>query len=160
VLIVAGAAALMAPLLTTLTTVVFYGWLLVVGGASETVAALSARPWGGFVLPLLGGILAIVVGVSLVGHPGAAAQGLTLLVSTFFLFGGLMRAAVAASVRFPSWGWSVAGGLVTASLGAIVWSEWPASSSWLIGTYFGVEMLTRGWALLMLALAVRSSTAT
>jgi uncharacterized membrane protein HdeD (DUF308 family) len=157
-LLLLGGSALVAPLLTTLASVVFYGWLLFASGISEAIAAFSARPWSGVLLHLLGGILNIVVGVAVIGHPGAGAQGLTLLFASLFLVGGLFRAAAAVVMQFPSWGWAAAGGAVTALLGAMVWREWPSSSQWVIGTYVGVELVSRGWSLVMFALAARRLT--
>ena len=153
-----GVCAVATPFMTTLTSVVFYGWLLLFSGISETIAAFSARPWAGVLLHLLGGILNVVVGVAIIGHPDAGAQGLTLLFAAFFLVGGLFRAFAAVVMQFPSWGWSVAGGLVTAVLGCMVWRQLPSSSEWLIGTYVGVELISRGWSLVMFALAARQLT--
>src|SRR5260370_33791122 len=52
-LIVLGAVALAAPWLTTLTSVLLYGWLLVFGGVFEVVAAFWATEWRGIFLHLL-----------------------------------------------------------------------------------------------------------
>jgi uncharacterized membrane protein HdeD (DUF308 family) len=154
-LIVLGAVALAAPWLATLTSVLLYGWLLVFGGVFEVVAAFWATEWRGIFLHLLGGILSAVVGALMVTHPQAGAEALTLLLATLFLVGGLFRAGAAVMLRFPNWGWAAAGGIATALLGMFVWRAWPFSTLWVIGTFVAIELISRGWAWVMFALAAR-----
>jgi uncharacterized membrane protein HdeD (DUF308 family) len=154
-LVVLGTMALAVPWLTTLTSVLVFGWLLAFGGAFELGAAFWTKGWSGIVLHLLGGILSIVVGALLVAHPGAGALGLTLLLATLFLVGGLFRLGAAVVLRFPSWGWAAASGVVSVVLGILVWNGWPLSALWLIGTFVAIELLCRGWAWVMFAFAAR-----
>lgn len=49
----------------------------------------------------------------------------------------------------------MASGLVTAALGFIVWTGWPLSALRVIDTFVAIELLCRGWAWVMFALAVR-----
>ena len=46
-LLILGIVALVAVGLTTLATMVFLGWLLIISGAFEAVAAFWARHWSG-----------------------------------------------------------------------------------------------------------------
>jgi uncharacterized membrane protein HdeD (DUF308 family) len=154
-LLVLGVVALGLPWVTTLTSVLFYGWLLVFGGVFEIVSAFRTTGWRGILLQLLGGILSLVVGALIVAHPDAGALGLTLVLATLFLVGGLFRTGAAIVLRFPSWGWSAVSGIVTALLGVYVWAAWPVSALWVIGTLVGIELLSRGWAWVMFAFAVR-----
>jgi uncharacterized membrane protein HdeD (DUF308 family) len=154
-LIVLGIVALWAVGLTTLATVLFLGWLLIFSGVFEAIAAFWARRWSGFFLHLLAGILTVVVGVLVVGHPIGAAAGLTLLLAALFLTGGVFRIISAVALRFPGWGWAVLDGVISLLLGAMIWSDWPFSGSWVIGTFVGIALVFRGWAWVMFALAVR-----
>jgi uncharacterized membrane protein HdeD (DUF308 family) len=154
-LILLGAAALVAVGLTTLATVLFIGWLVLFGGIFEVVAAFWARQWSGFFLHLLTGFLYVVVGVLMLGHPVAAAAGLTLVLSALFLTGGVFRIVAAAMLRYPNWGWSVLDGIVSLILGVLIWAEWPSSALWVIGTFVGIILILRGWSWVMFALAVR-----
>ena len=156
-LIVLGAVALASPWLATLTSVLLYGWLLVFGGVFEVVAAFWAKEWSGIFLHLLGALLSAVVGALIVTHPEAGAEGLTMVLATLFLAGGLFRVGAAVVLRFPNWGWAATSGIVTAFLGVFVWRAWPFSALWLIGTFVAIELLSRGWAWLMFALAARQT---
>lgn len=157
-LIVLGTIALGASTLTTLVSVVFFGWLLLLGGVTHLVHAFRVRRWGGFFRHLLGGLLGVVVGLMLATRPAAGALSLTLLMAAFFMVSGLFRILAALAVRFPGWGWALFGGAVTLVLGVMVWSEWPVSGLWVIGTFVGIDMIFDGWALVSLGTAARSLT--
>jgi uncharacterized membrane protein HdeD (DUF308 family) len=154
-LLLLGVVALIVPWLTTLTSVLLFGWLLVFGGVFEVVAVFWTKGWRGILLHLFGGILSTVVGALIVAHPDAGALGLTLLLATLFLAGGLFRVGAAIVLRLPGWGWAVAGGLVSALLGVIVWRTWPVSALWVIGMFVAIELMVRGWAWVMFAVGVR-----
>jgi uncharacterized membrane protein HdeD (DUF308 family) len=154
-LIVLGVIALGAVGLVTLASVVLFGWLLVFGGIMHGVHAFRVHPWGGFTRHLLGGVLSLVVGLLMVANPAAGALSLTLLLAAFFMVGGIFRIVAAVSFRFPGRGWAVFGGLVTLVLGAMIWSEWPTSSIWVIGTFVGIDLIFDGWSLVMTGMAAR-----
>jgi hypothetical protein len=115
----------------------------------------GARRWSGVLLHLLSGIAGIVLGVLLLAHPAAGAVGLTLAVAALFMVAGIARVAIAIVVRFPSWGWALASGLVTALFGAWIAAGWPATSLITIGTLVAIEMILRGWGWIMLARQMR-----
>ncbi len=154
-LIVFGTIALTIPLLMTIASVVWYGAFVLVAGVSETATIVGARRWSGGLLHLLGGIAGIVLGVLLMARPAAGAVGLTLAVAALFLVAGIARIAMAIVVRFPSWGWGLASGLVTALFGVWIAAGWPATSLTLIGTLVAIEMIFRGWGWIMLATQMR-----
>ena len=94
-LVILGMVALGSSVFMTLATMVFVGWLLIVGGVLEAAHACSCKGWGGFFIDLLTGILYVVVGFMVVANPGASAVALTLLIAMFLTFGGLFRIVVA-----------------------------------------------------------------
>src|SRR5271166_5968137 len=110
VLVASGALALAVPFLMTLTSVVFYGSLLLVSGVFELVGAFWTKGWN-ILFHLLGGILSVVVGGLIALNPGAGALGLTLMLAVLFLAGGFFRIGAGFAIRLPYWGWTVAGGV-------------------------------------------------
>jgi uncharacterized membrane protein HdeD (DUF308 family) len=155
VLMLLGVIALGAVWLSTLATVLLFGWLLIAAGAFEMYAAFWSQQWSGVFLHLLAGILHLVVGILLVGRPGASAAALTMLIAALFLAGGLFRIVAALMVRHAAWGWAALDGAVGVILGLLIWAEWPASALWVIGMFVGIALLIRGWAWVMFALAAR-----
>jgi len=154
-LIVLGLIALGAIWLSTLVTVLLFGWLLILAGAFEIWAAFGAQHGRGVFLHLLAGVLHLVVGILLVTRPAASAVTLTLLIAALFLTGGLFRVVASLVVRHAAWGWAVLDGAVELILGLLIWARWPASSLWVIGLFVGIALLFEGWSWLMYAFAAR-----
>src|SRR5262249_55090853 len=113
------------------------------------------RAWSGFFLYLLDGILRATVGVLLMAYPGAGAQALTLVLSFYFIVGGIFKSFGSLALQFPGWGWSVASGIISVVLGVMLAMQWPASGQWFIGLAVGIDLILYGWALLMFAAAVK-----
>lgn len=152
-----GVVALAAVPITSLATVIFYGSLLVVGGVFEMVHAFRVRKTGPFLMFLLGGVLSIVVGALLLMRPGIGLVSLTLLMAGFFFARGLFRGITSLMDRYSGWGWDCAYGIVSVALGAIIFAQLPYSSMWALGVVVGVEILSRGVAMMAAALAFRGA---
>ncbi len=153
-MLLTGTTAVIYDVTATFASVVVFGWLLLLAGVTQIVHAFQVRTWSGFFLYLLDGIIRAAVGTMMVIYPGAGAEALTLLLSFYFVVGGTFKAIASGALRFPSWGWSVASGLVSIALGVMLAMQWPASSMWFIGFVVGLDLMLYGWALLMFAAAV------
>jgi uncharacterized membrane protein HdeD (DUF308 family) len=154
-LMVLGTVAVIYDATATIVSVLLFGWLLMLVGFVQIVHAFQVRQWSGFFLYLLDGILRAAVGTLLVMYPTSGAQTLTLVLSFYFIAGGVFKAIAATVLRFPSWGWTVASGVVSVVLGVLLAMQWPTSGSWFIGFAVGIDMILYGWALLMFAAAVK-----
>src|SRR5262249_45425586 len=157
--IVLGAAAIIYDGTATIVSVVVFGWLLMFAGFVQIANAFQFRYWSGFFLYLLDGIIRTVVGGLLVWYPGSGAQALTLVLCFYFIAGGLFKTFGSIMLQFPSWGWSVVGGLVSVALGVALAMQWPASSTWFIGFAVGIDLILYGGALLMFASALKKLSA-
>jgi len=158
-LMVLGTLAVMYDVTATIASVVLFGWLLMVAGIMQIAHAFQVRAWSGFFLYLLDGILRATVGTLLVLYPGSGAQTLTLILSFYFIVGGVFKAIAATALRFPSWGWTLASGVASVALGVLLAVHWPATGSWFIGFAVGLDMIFYGWALLMFAVAIKKVSA-
>ncbi|MHB1426917.1 MAG: HdeD family acid-resistance protein [Gemmataceae bacterium] len=156
VLVLLGMMALGWSVLTTLVSVVIFGWILLLGGILSMIHAFVQRRWGGFFLELFAGILYAVFGLMVVGNPAESAVALTLLIAVFLMIGGIFRIVTALTVRFHHRIWVLLNGVISLLLGLMVWSQWPVSGLWVIGLFIGIDMIFYGWSLIMLAMAVRS----
>ncbi len=154
-LIVLGLFALSAMELFTAISVIYFGFLFLVGGLFHVGSAFSARAGGGFFLHLLIGLLDGVVGLLMLARPGAAATLLTALLGLMFLVGGLFRAMVAVGVQPPRWGASLLSGVVGAVLGVTILIDIDENRVWVIGLLVGLDFLSRGIAWVVTALALR-----
>jgi uncharacterized membrane protein HdeD (DUF308 family) len=154
-MLVFGTGAVIYDVTATLASVFLFGWLLMLAGVMQMVHAFQVRSWSGFFLYLLDGIIRATVGTLLVLYPGSGALTLTLLLSFYFIVGGVFKAIGSMVLQFPSWGWTVASGLVSIVLGVMLALQWPVSGLWFIGFAVGLDLILYGWALLMFAAATK-----
>lgn len=140
---------------TTLFSVVFLGFFLIVAGIVQLVHAFLARKWKGLFLSLLLAFLYGSTGALCIFKPSLAAVDLTFIIAIFCFVGGLFKMITSLALRFDAWGWLFFNGFVSFILGCIIYSGWPLSCLWVIGTFVGVDILLVGWAWVMLALQAK-----
>jgi len=159
VLVVLGTIAIGSSVLFTLASMVFVGWLLIIGGALQAANAFSSKQGTSISIDLLSGLLYCIAGFLIVVHPAATAMALTLMIAILLIFGGVFRIAVAMTVRSDNRFWLVLHGVINLLLGTCVLQEWPVSGLWVIGLFIGIDMLFNGWSLIMLGLAAKNLSA-
>jgi uncharacterized membrane protein HdeD (DUF308 family) len=155
ILIILGTIALGRSIFVTLASMVFLGWILIIGGVVEAGQAFWQRQWGGFFLHLLGGVLYAIVGFMIVANPQTGAMALTLLIALFFLIAGSFRIIGSLTMRFPEWRWVLLNGVVTFLLGLLIWKQWPSSALWVIGLFIGIDLILTGVSWVMLSLTAK-----
>lgn len=155
-LVILGAVAIGSSVFVTLASVIFFGWLLVIGGVLEAVHGFARRRWSGFFLDLLFGLLYVIVGFMIIAHPLESAINLTLVIALFLLFGGAFRMVLALMGGFQHSMWLFLHGAISVALGVMIWRRWPLDGLWVIGLFVGIEMMLNGWTMIMLGLAARA----
>ena len=154
-LVILGMIAIGYAVEMTIVSVIFLGWLLIIGGIFEVIHGFSRRQWSGFFINLLGGVLYAVAGVVMIAIPALAAVSLTLLIAIILIVAGLFRLVVAFSTPLHHRGWLILNGAISLLLGIMIWRSWPVSGLWVIGMFIGIDMIFDGWTEIMLALSVR-----
>jgi uncharacterized membrane protein HdeD (DUF308 family) len=153
--LVLGSLALYFAFFSTLITIYSLGVILIIMGILEEVHALHVRAWKNFFLHLCLGILYLVGGALIIGHPLVSEINLTLLLAFFFIVSGLVRIVFSLSHHIVHKGWQVLNGLISFILGLLIWQQWPESGLWVIGVFVGINALMAGWTLLMLYYAAK-----
>ena len=98
-----------------------------------------------------GMLIALGIGLVILGF-------LSLLVASYFFVHGIFEVIEAVQLRpAPGWGWSLFSGILTVSLGVLIWRQWPVSGAWAIGVLVGIHVLMSGWAAIMLGTAARGA---
>src|SRR5262245_56389547 len=80
----------------------------------------------------------------------------TLVLIALFIVEGVIQIAASLSYRdvFPnSWGWMLASGVVYLILAALIIRGWPSTAGWALGLIVGVNLISTGLAVIMVALA-------
>lgn len=152
-LMIIGAACIVSDVTATFTTVLVFGWLLLISGVFALVHAFRTRNWSGFFLYLLSALFRGFTGYLLIRYPLAGAASLTLLLAAFFVVGGIFRAVGAGMMKFPRWGWAVFSGIVSLVLGIMLLAQ-PLASIWFIGFAIGVDLFFDGASLIGFATAI------
>ena len=149
-----GMLAISSTFVVSVASAFVFGVSLIVGGVLQLLHAISDRRFAGFAWHVALGILYTIAGASFMLNPLGALFPLTFALAFYFWVGGVMRLALAFQLRkFAHFGWMALAGATNLVLGALIWSGWPSSALWVIGTLIGVDLLMHGWSLVMLALA-------
>ena len=71
--------------------------------------------------------------------------GVTLFLAISLIASGLVRMWIGfTSKNLEGWGWVVAGGLITALAGLIIFSGWPVNSLWILGIFLAIDLIFQG----------------
>src|SRR6476646_9053865 len=95
ILVVLGFVILGEAVIATTVSLLFVGWMILIGGIVTLVGSLFQIGKGGFWIAALGGGLMTALGLMFLRHTDAAAVTLTLIAGTLFLMSGLARLAAA-----------------------------------------------------------------
>ena len=141
--VVAGIIVLSHVALAGVISVLFTGWMLLIGGVVLAVSALvnwsdPPRRWN-----LAYGGLIGMLGFSFVNNPGIGLLTLTLLAGSLLFVGGVLRIVLAFQPGMPR-GLLLFSGLITLALSLLILAGWPASALWFLGTVLGVQLIIDG----------------
>lgn len=153
-LIVLGVLAVAAPVVATIAVEIFVGWLFLIGGIVGLVAMFSAHDVPAFLWSLLTAALSVAVGVLLIWRPIAGVMSLTIALTAFFIAEGVFQSVTSIAYRRSmsgSWAWMLASGVADLVLAALIIMGLPFSAAWVLGLIVGVNMITSGVAIIMVA---------
>jgi uncharacterized membrane protein HdeD (DUF308 family) len=157
-LIVLGMLALGSPMVAAVAVNLVISWLIVVAGVVHLAVAFHRREAGSMIWRALVGLAYLFSGIYLIAHPAIGVVSLTLVLASLFLVEGIFDIALFFQVRSTQGSsWILIDGVVTLLLGLIIYTRWPSSSAWAIGTLVGVSMIVSGVTRVMLSLAARSA---
>lgn len=154
---IVGFIAFWSPVITGIASAVFIGTLLAISGAIEMIGAFRNRGDRSAALPFLSGILSLVVGVLFITQPLLGVAALGLLLAAYFFTTGLFRGITSIADRYPRWGWDFAYGLIAIAAGVVLLLNWPVSTLFVVGLLVGIELISRGAALMAISWEMRRS---
>lgn len=142
--VILGFLAVVFTGISTLVSVIYLGWMLLFSGVATVYFAFKLRKIGGHWSLYIFGTLAIVCGVLYLINPAANAFALTLLVAIFLFTSGLVTLISVFFEKYRHKGWVVLNSLISILCAVIIYTEWPFSGTWVLGTFFGVYLLFHG----------------
>lgn len=151
--IIGGFLALANPLAATITAEKLAAWIFLFVGILQIVSAFQAEGFGAKIWAVLGGLVGIFVGISLLYNPIGGIITLTMLVGILFLVVGIAKTIMSFSLRGTGFFWPVLlSGLLSLLLAFMILSNFPASAVSILGILLAVELISNGIALVFLSL--------
>ena len=152
-MIVAGILAIIVPPAAGIAVNIFVAWMLIFSAGSHFVYEWHNRKTSGIWWEILIGVIYAAVGVFLLLHPLVGLLSLTLALAIYLFIEAILEIFLAFQLRpLRGTGWLLFDGVVTFILGVLIFSTWPWSTEWAIGTLIGVSMLFSGISRLMMSL--------
>ena len=158
--ILTGLLALSFPLFFSIFIAQFLGAFALVSGAISLFLALFGKQTTHRILEAISGLIRIAAGAALFICITSSLQVITLIFAVFLIVEGLFLIGGAFKLRrHPGWSWTLINGIAALILGVMVYSRWPSDSAWVLGLFFGLNLLFSGMSLLMLGLNAPKSSA-
>jgi uncharacterized membrane protein HdeD (DUF308 family) len=161
VFVVLGILAIVEPAVAGLAVAILVGWLLIFGAIAHGMSAFAGGGAAGRVVwQLIVAAFYAVAGLYFLTHPLLGLGTLTLYLAVVLLVEAVVEIMAYFVVgREGGSGWRLVNAIVTLLLGAMIWGNWPSSSTWAIGTLVGVNLMITGFSRLMLGTAAREVAA-
>ena len=155
-MIAAGVLAIGAPMIAGVAVTAIVGWLLLFSGIFHLAFAWRAGRPGAVLWQILLGLLYGAIGFYIMASPVAGLASLTLAIALYLFIEGVLEFVLWSRLRtIPGSAWLMLDGIITLVLAAMIWSTWPSSAVWVVGTLVGISMLFSGITRLMLSTAAR-----
>ena len=159
-MIIAGILAIVSPLVAGLLVTRIVGWLLLFSGVLHFVYAFRGGGVTAVLWEILLAVVYVVVGIYILMNTAVSLATLTFVLALFLFVEAILEFSESYVTRYESGsGWLVFDGVIKLLLALMIWSTWPSSKVWAIGTLVGVSMLFSGISRLMMSSAVRRITA-
>lgn len=157
-LALAGALALIFPVIFGAGVFVLIGWLLVLGGIVQGIGLIGATRVPYFWLQLVSMVLGIVVGFLLITRPEAGLEAVALLLVVYFMIEAVSRLVFALMIKpMDGWLWMLGSGVVGSGLAMILAANIGTAGVWLMGSLVGLYLLAAGGSLGYMAWNLRQA---
>jgi len=157
-LVLAGALALVYPLVTNVAVSVFLGWMLLVSGIVQAVSLIGGGKTPNFWLQLISAALSAIVGFLFLRNPAIGVGVLVMLMSVFFMIEGISKTIFSLTIRpFPNWGWVLASGILGILIAVWLLAN-PGMGLLTLGILIGVQLIAEGVSIATMAWMARKET--
>jgi uncharacterized membrane protein HdeD (DUF308 family) len=148
-MVILGILAVTSPLVTGVAIALTVGTLVLLGGVLQIVLGVKAESWGSRIFGMILGVVALVCGLLLIGHPLFGLSFLTLVLAGYFLLDGIVQVVQGLDIKPDrGWGATLLAGLLSVLLGVLIWQRWPLSGDWAVGVLVGLKILLSGWSMI------------
>lgn len=158
VFVIMGTIGLGMSTMLTLTSVLFFGFMIIAAGVLQLIDAFKAQGWKSILVYVLMALLYIAAGIMIIVDPLAASAWLTLAIASILIAVGILRIIMGFNMKpAKGWGWPVFSGVISIALGIMIISRWPVSGLWVIGLFVAIELIMQGWAMIAISLVAKNA---
>ncbi len=155
-----GFSAIGSPLVFSFALAQILAIVALVSGVIALGLALFGKHTGHRVLEALSGIIRIAAGIVLLNCLTSSVLIITLIFAIFLIVEGIFVSVAALGMRaHAGWVWMLISGIASLVLGVMVYNRWPSDSAWVLGLFFGINLLFNGSSLLALGFAAPKTAA-
>jgi uncharacterized membrane protein HdeD (DUF308 family) len=156
-LMLLGVLCAFSPFIAREAVVSVVGGILLVGGSALLIHSYWRVGVSGKSVTLILGLIATVFALLILAYAWSHRGNLTLVLVLYFVTDGIWK--ILASIRFRAssgWVWLCSGAL-SLLLGMLVWQRWPISGLRAIGTLTGINVVSTGGTLVLLAQSLKGA---
>jgi len=154
IILLMGLLAVASPVVSGVAVVIMVAIVLIVAGAARVIAGLQGD---GF-WSILFGVLYVVGGAVMIGRPYLGLASLTMILIIYFLANGIAEIIAAFQVKpAQGWGFVLFSGIVSVILAFMIWNQWPLSGAWAIGVLVGVQLIFAGLTMITVGSAIKEA---
>ena len=141
----------------TIVSIFYIGCFVFIAGGARFVDAFVVEGWKNKLLAVVVGALYVVAALIIFKNPAASAAWFTLLIALFLIIVGVARIMTSLQFRKEAEGWLMLflSGVIAILLGILIFSRWPFSGLWVIGTFVSVELVMQGMTTLAVARMIK-----
>ena len=156
--ILMGVIAILVPVATGLSVVLFVGLLVVAGGLLRMFWAFKSDSVGAGAMTFAIGGLTFLCGLALVTNPMFLSGFMTFLLVAYLIIDSVFEVTAALRIRpQEGWGWMMTGGIFSFVLGILLWAQFPVSGAMAVGVILGVKLVFVGIIILGVGSEVRAA---
>ena len=152
--------ALSSIVLSTASSVLVVGTMMMVAGAAEALNACQLRSWSKFFLWIALGALYILAGFATFENPVLAKAFLTVVLGVSLVISGCVRLILGFSMALGTpWALLFVSGVITFLLGLVILAHWPVASIYSLGLLLSIDLLIAGIGWIAVGLSLRRRAA-
>ncbi len=147
IFVITGLLGVIWPGIMSLTTAIFYGWLLLFSSIIIGMHTWQTNrsDWLGW----LKAFILLLTGAFVIFNPVAGVAALGIILAIYFYMDAFASFSLAFELKPAKWWWvSLLNAVLSIALGTYLVLSWPLGSMFLVGLFVGVSLFFDGLALL------------
>ena len=158
--LIVGLLALSSPLLFSLLIVRFLGLFALISGVISLLVAIFDKDVAPRGLNAVFALVRIGAGLALLYCARSGLNLIMLIFAVYLIVEGIFDIFGALKMReHRGRVFMLINGLITILLGLMVYAHWPSGSAWILGLFFGINLIFNGFSQLMLGLSAPTTVA-